>query len=59
MITGSASRSLPRAFLLPTLHRLVSGLLQPAEMLADLPPVGAGLEGLLWPAPSARPPTAT
>ena len=46
-ITGGAARSLARAFLLRPLHRLVGGLLRHAEMLADLPPVGAGLEGLL------------
>jgi hypothetical protein len=44
MITGSAPRSLPRAFLLRALHRLIGGLLRHAEMLADLPPVGAGLD---------------
>ena len=40
-------RSLPCAFLLRALHRLVGGLLRHAEVLADLPPVGAGLERLL------------
>jgi hypothetical protein len=46
-IIGGAARSLARAFLLRALHGLVGGLLRHAEMLADLPPVGAGLEGLL------------
>jgi hypothetical protein len=47
MITCGAQHSLACAFLLGALHRFVGGLLRHAEMLADLPPVGAGLERLL------------